>query len=75
MEQYKFSTRCIIIKQILMMTEEANINYVQEPITSAEPEIRKIIEEVLQLEKEKIYMKIPKNINEEIITVIKRVIK
>jgi len=58
-----------------MMTEEANINYVQEPITSAEPEIRKIIEEVLQLEKEKIYMKIPKNINEEIITVIKRVIK
>lgn len=58
-----------------MMTEEANINHVQEPITSAEPEIRQIIEEVLQLEKEKIYMKIPKNINEDIITVIKRVIK
>ena len=35
---------------------------VQEPITSAPPEVRQVIERVLQAEKDKLYMKIPRNI-------------
>ncbi|MBR8827063.1 MAG: hypothetical protein DSM107014_04000 [Gomphosphaeria aponina SAG 52.96 = DSM 107014] len=57
------------------MSEEANITKVQEPITSASPEIRTIIERVLQLEKDKIYLKVPRNINEDIIKIIKEVIQ
>ena len=44
---------------------------VQEPITSAPPDVRRIIERVLQAEKDKLYMKIPRNINDDILKIIK----
>ncbi|MBD2013733.1 hypothetical protein H6F96_07045 [Microcoleus sp. FACHB-53] len=44
---------------------------VQEPITSAPPEVRQIIERVLQAEKDKLYMKVPRNINDDILKIIK----
>lgn len=44
---------------------------VQEPITSAPPEVRRIIERVLQAEKDKLYMKNPRNINDDILKIVK----
>ncbi|HBL15076.1 MAG TPA: hypothetical protein DD379_27525 [Cyanobacteria bacterium UBA11162] len=44
---------------------------VQEPIISASPEVRRIIERVLQAEKDKLYMKNPRNINDDILKIIK----
>jgi regulator of protease activity HflC (stomatin/prohibitin superfamily) len=44
---------------------------VQEPIVSAPPEVRRIIERVLQAEKDKLYMKHPRNINDDILRIIK----
>lgn len=42
------------------MPTASSMNDVQEPITSAPPEVRQIIERVLQAEKDKLYMKIPR---------------
>lgn len=53
------------------MTHELSMNDVQAPITLAPPEVRKIIERVLQAEKDKLYMKIPRNINDDILKIIK----
>lgn len=44
---------------------------VQEPITSASPEVRRIIERVLQAEKDKLYMKTPRHINDDILRIVK----
>lgn len=57
------------------MTEETTINDVQEPISSAPPEISRIIERVLQTEKDKLYMKTPRNINDDILKIIKEEIQ
>ncbi len=48
---------------------------IQEPILTASPEVRQIIEKVLKIEKEKLYLKIPRNIHDDIITLIKDVIQ
>lgn len=53
------------------MIHESIMNDVQEPITLATPEVRKIIERVLQAEKDKLYMKTPRNINDDILKIIK----
>ncbi|MEG4231704.1 hypothetical protein QUA40_06270 [Microcoleus sp. Pol11C3] len=47
---------------------------VQEPITSAPPEVRQIIERVLEIEKDKLYMRAPRYISDDILKVIKEVI-
>ncbi|HIK26757.1 MAG: hypothetical protein N3E45_10605 [Oscillatoriaceae bacterium SKW80] len=57
------------------MNQESIIQDVQEPITSAPPEIRQIVERVLQAEKDKLYMKNPRYINDDILRIIKEVIK
>lgn len=57
------------------MTFDPNLNNIQEPITTASPEVRQIIERVLQLEKDKLYLKAPRNINDDILTIIKEIIK
>ncbi len=57
------------------MTEEPSINDVQEPIINAPPEIRRIIERVLQTEKDKLYMKAPRHINDDILKIIKEEIQ
>lgn len=57
------------------MTPESNHNHVQQPITDAPPEVREIIQQVLKLEKDKLYLKNPRNINEDILNIIKQVIQ
>ncbi|HEY9599766.1 MAG TPA: hypothetical protein V6D33_19050 [Cyanophyceae cyanobacterium] len=52
-----------------------SLSDVQEPITSAPPEVRQIIERVLQAEKDKLYMKVPRNINDDILKIIKEVVQ
>ena len=54
---------------------EDNLDQVQEPINTAPPEIRAIIEQVLQLEKDKLYQRSPRGINDDILTIIKSVIQ
>lgn len=53
------------------MTTETNPNNVQEPIDNAPPDIRKIVERVIKLEKDKLYQKSPRNINDDVLTIIK----
>jgi hypothetical protein len=48
-----------------------SLNEVQEPIINASPEVRQIIERVLQTEKDKLYLKIPRNINDDILKIVK----
>lgn len=56
------------------MPPENTIDTVQEPITSAPSEVRTIIEKVLKLEKEKLYQRSPRNINDDILQIIKSVV-
>ncbi|MEM9541214.1 MAG: hypothetical protein AAGA60_17150 [Cyanobacteria bacterium P01_E01_bin.42] len=51
-----------------------DIQTVQEPIISAPSEVREIIERVLKLEKEKLYQRSPRNINDDILKIIKETI-
>lgn len=48
-----------------------NLEQITEPISKVEPEIRAIIEQVLQLEKDKLSQKNIRYINEDIIKIIK----
>lgn len=57
------------------MSEAINVEQVQEPITDAPPEVREIIERVLQLEKDKLYLRSPRNINDDIVKIVKEVIQ
>lgn len=50
---------------------DVGLGDVHEPITSAPPDVRRIIERVLQAEKDKLYMKFPRNINDDILKIIK----
>jgi hypothetical protein len=54
---------------------KSDLNKIQEPITTASPEVKTIIERVLKLEKDKLYLKTPRNINEDIIKIIKQTIQ
>ena len=51
-----------------------DVQKVQEPITSAPSEVREIIERVLKLEKEKLYQRFPRNINDDILKIVKEAI-
>jgi hypothetical protein len=57
------------------MIQEPAINDVQEPITSAPSEVLQIIERVLQAEKDKLYMKFPRNINDDILKIVKEAVQ
>jgi hypothetical protein len=57
------------------MTKESNIDDVQEPITSASPEVRQIIERVWQLEKSRIDKKINSHINDDILAIVKEAVR
>lgn len=61
--------------QQLNHLHKSNINSIQEPIATAPAEVKEIIQQVLGLEKEKLYLKTPRNINEEILQIIKMVIQ
>ncbi|AHJ26586.1 hypothetical protein PN465_01335 [Nodularia spumigena CS-584] len=53
------------------MLPDTNIEDVQEPISSASPEVRQIIERVWKLEKGRLDKKINSHINEEILDIVK----
>ncbi len=48
---------------------------IEDPITSASAEVQEIIERVLQAEQDKLYMKNPRNINDDILKIIKEVVQ
>lgn len=53
---------------------DKDLSDVQQPITSAPPEVRQIIERVLEIEKDKLYMKSPRYISDDILKIIKEAI-
>ena len=53
----------------------SNLTSIQEPITNAPAEVKQIIEQVLKLEKDKLYLKTPRNINEDVLNIIKKVVQ
>ena len=55
--------------------DNINPKEAQDPIINASPEVREIIERVLQAERDKLYMKNPRNINDDILKIIKDVVK
>ena len=57
------------------MTNEANMNDVQEPITNAQPEVRQIIERVWQLEKNRLDKKSLCHINDDILKIVKEAVQ
>jgi hypothetical protein len=57
------------------MSNESNLDRVQEPIAKAPTEVRQILEKVLQLEKDKLYLKAPRNINDDILKIVKEIIQ
>ena len=57
------------------MTKETNIDDVQEPITSAPAEVRRIIEQVWQLEKSRLDKKINSHINDDILAIVKEAVR
>ena len=52
-----------------------DLTLIQEPITKAPPEVKQVIERVLKLEKDKLYLKTPRNINDDILNIIKSVVQ
>ncbi len=59
----------------MKMTNEPNINDVQEPIKSASQEVQQIIERVCQLEKGRLDKKSLGHINNDILAIVKEVVK
>ncbi|MEB3178043.1 MAG: hypothetical protein VKL59_03235 [Nostocaceae cyanobacterium] len=57
------------------MSEEVNIDDVQEPILNAPGEVRQIIERVWQLEKSRLDRKINSHINDDILRIVKEAVK
>lgn len=57
------------------MSTESKIEYVQEPIINAPPEVRQIIERVWKLEKSRLDKKINSHINEEILEIVKEEVR
>ena len=57
------------------MTTELNMSDVQEPIATAAPEIRRIIERACQLEKNRLDRKSQGHINDDIVKIIKEEVR
>ena len=53
----------------------SDLTSIQEPITQASPEVKQVIERVLKLEKDKLYLKTPRNINDDIVNIIKSIVQ
>lgn len=69
---HKISTENLAEKRSSYQNDD--LSDVQEPITSAPPEVRQIIERVLEIEKDKLYMKSPRYISDDILKIIKEAI-
>jgi hypothetical protein len=61
----------VVSEKLALYQTNIDLSNVQEPITSASPEVRQIIERVLQTEKDRLYMKSPRNINDDILKIVK----
>jgi|UPI0004B0AC6E hypothetical protein len=57
------------------MNKQTNIDDVQEPIASAAPEVRQIIEQVWQLEKSRLDKKSNSPINDDILRIVKEAVR
>ncbi|MBD2387761.1 hypothetical protein [Cylindrospermum sp. FACHB-282] len=57
------------------MSQEAIIDDVQEPITSAPPEVRQIIEKVWRVEKRRLDRKLKSPIIDEILDIVKEAVQ
>lgn len=57
------------------MTQEPSNRNVMEPINSAPPEIKKLIQRVLKAENDKLHMKQPRGINDDILQIIKEAVQ
>ncbi len=57
------------------MSPEANIDDVTEPMTSAPPEVKQIIERVWYLEKSRLDKKINSHINDDILAIVKEAVR
>ncbi|WP_168163479.1 hypothetical protein [Calothrix sp. 336/3] len=55
--------------------EKQNIDYVQEPIDTAPSEVQQIIERVCKLEKQRLDRKLNSHINDDILSIIKDVVR
>ncbi|CCI22395.1 hypothetical protein [Microcystis aeruginosa] len=58
-----------------MIDPDNNLQNIQEPILNAPEDVRKIIDRVLKLERDKLYQRNPRNINDDVLTIIKEVIQ
>lgn len=57
------------------MNHQPNIDDVKEPIVTAPPEVRQIIEQVLQLEKRRLDKKSNSHINDDILRIVKEAVR
>jgi hypothetical protein len=57
------------------MESEKLIESIQEPINTAPEAVKIIMQKVLKLEKEKLYLKAPRNINDDILKIIKEAVQ
>jgi uncharacterized protein (UPF0335 family) len=55
--------------------QNSDLSSIQQPITTASFQVKEIIERVLKLEKDKLYLKTPRNINEDVLNIIKEVVQ
>jgi hypothetical protein len=69
----KISTDILAEKRSSYQTHKS-LSDVQEPITNAPREVKQIIERVLEIEKDKLYMRAPRHINDDILKIIKEAI-
>ncbi|MFM7714546.1 MAG: hypothetical protein ACKO7A_18140 [Microcystis sp.] len=58
-----------------MTNSDNNLQNIQEPILNAPEDVRKIIDRVLKVERDKLYQRNPHNINDDVLTIIKEVIQ
>ena len=58
-----------------MTDTDNNLQNIQEPILNAPEDVQKIIDRVLKLERDKLYQRNPRNINDDVLTIIKEVIQ
>jgi hypothetical protein len=59
----------------MKMSQEQDIDDVQEPIINAPPEVRQIIERVWHLEKSRLDRKSNSPINDDILTIVKEAVR
>jgi hypothetical protein len=57
------------------MQHPDNFDTIEEPINSASEEVQRIMTRVLKLEKDRLYKRSLRNINDDVLTIVKEVIQ